>query len=160
MVSIWFEKKQGQDSIVLVPSIASGPVAAFIQSALGSLDIPVDIVDSAEELLFQLVRKNVYILTTNIAGLETGGTVSELWANHEALARDVAHEVILIQQALTGQEFNEDALIKAMLVSFDGDPNHKCMGRSAPSRLQRALDTAAQYSLQLPTLQKIAAEHL
>jgi len=34
------------------------------------------------ELLYELVRKNLYILTINIAGLKTGGTVGELWGKH------------------------------------------------------------------------------
>lgn len=158
VVSIWFEKKAGQDSIVLVPSIAKGPAAGFIKDALGSLDIPVDIADSDEQLLFELVRKNLYILTTNISGLKTGGTVSELWRDHEKFAREVAKDVLKIQEHLCHQSFDEESLIRAMLLSFDGDPNHKCMGRSAPARLERALSFAEQFSLDTPTLRQIAQQ--
>lgn len=157
VVSIWFEKKSGQDSIVLVPSIARGEASGFIKNALGSLNIPVDEVSSDEELLFQLVRKNLYILTTNIAGLKVGGTVSELWSDHEAFARDVVRDVLSIQEALTGKTFDHEALVSAMLEAFNGDPKHKCMGRSAPARLERALETAARFELAVPTLKAIAA---
>jgi len=32
---------------------------------------------------------------------------------------------------------------------------HGCMGRSAPARLDRALDQANEFNLEVPTLQKI-----
>lgn len=158
VVSVWFEKKAGQDSIVVVPSIARGPASEFLQQALASLNIPVTQVGSDDQLLFELVRKNLYILTTNISGLKTGGTVSELWQQHESLARDVASDVLDIQEALTDTVFDRDALITAMLTAFDGDPNHKCMGRSAPARLERAIGIADQFKLDVPTLRQIAAE--
>jgi len=107
---------------------------------------------------FELVLKNVYIITTNIAGLRVGGSVGELWAEHQQLARDVANDVIDIQEALTGASFDRDALIKAMLLAFDGDLQHKCMGRSAPARLQRALQHADQHALPVPTLRAIGRE--
>ena len=158
VISVWFEKKKGQDSKVLVPSPAFGPRAPMLMDALGSLDIATKPVSSAEDMLFELVVKNVYIVTTNIAGLRVGGTVGELWDQHEAFARDVANDVIDIQEALTGATFDREALIQAMLVAFHGDPEHKCMGRSAPARLQRALAHADKHGLAVPTLKAIAAE--
>jgi ketopantoate reductase len=109
------------------------------------------------ELLFELVVKNVYILTTNCAGLVAGGTVSELWENHRELTDTVAREVIQIQEALSGQAFDADKLIRAMLVAFDGDPEHGCTGRSAPARLARALQQADAAGLAVPRLREIAA---
>lgn len=156
IVSVWFEKKPGQDSIVVVPTIAHGPNAVFLQEALATLSIPVDIVESEEQLLFELVRKNLYILTTNISGLKTGGTVNELWTHNESVARNVADDVLKLQEALTDSQLNRNALIEAMLTAFNGDPNHKCMGRSAPARLERALQLAEEYNLSVPTLVEIA----
>ena len=112
---------------------------------------------SAPELLFELVVKNVYIVTTNCAGLVTGGTVSELWAGHRELAEALAREVIGIQESLTGQGFDAEALIQGMLAAFDGDPEHKCMGRSAPARLARAIRQADEAGLDVPRLREIAA---
>ena len=129
----------------------------MLADALGTLDIPTRVLGSDDELLFELVVKNVYIVTTNCAGLVTGGTVSELWAQHRELAESVAREVVEIQSALTGKSLNADDLIKAMLVAFDGDPEHGCMGRSAPARLARALSQADAAGLAVPTLREIAA---
>ena len=157
VISVWFEKKKGQDVKVLIPSPAYGPAAELLKTSLGSLDIPVRVLADESELLFELVLKNVYIVTTNCAGLVAGGTVSELWANHRELAETVAHEVIEIQAALTGRTFPAEDLIKGMLKAFDGDPDHGCMGRSAPARLARALQQADAAGLAIPRLRDIAA---
>ncbi|MGB5259821.1 MAG: hypothetical protein WBO34_04785 [Gammaproteobacteria bacterium] len=157
VISVWFEKKQGQDVKVLIPSPIFGPHADSLVDCLIALDIPTRVLTSDAALLFELVVKNVYILTTNCAGLVTGGTVSELWDKHRALAEDVAREVVEVQAALTGKPLNSDELIKAMQVAFEGDPAHGCMGRSAPARLARALEQADAAGLAVPRLREIAS---
>lgn len=158
VISVWFEKKLGMDLKVLIPSPVFGPHAQLISDALGTLSIPTIILNTADELEEQLLIKNVYILTTNIAGLETGGTVSELWSQHEHITRAVAKDVIAIQTSLVGHELDPDTLIKGMLIAFDGDPDHKCMGRSAPARLERALEQADAAGLTIPKLREIHAQ--
>ncbi|MCG6965323.1 MAG: hypothetical protein LJE59_02295 [Chromatiaceae bacterium] len=158
VISVWFEKKRGQDIKVIIPSPAYGPRAKLLAKALATLDIPVKLVDKPRDMLFELVAKNLYILTTNIAGLRTGGSVSQLWARHQDLARSVANEVITLQEGLTGSRFNNDDLIAAMVRAFEGDPDHRCTGRSAAARLERALARAECLGLQLPTLRAIADE--
>jgi hypothetical protein len=158
VISVWFEKKPGMDFKVIIPSPCFGPHCALLRDALGKLDIPVKILGDEDQLLFELVLKNLYILTTNIAGLKTGGTVGELWAEHRDIARDVAEDVISLQEKLTGRSFDREALIAAMLHAFEGDPEHKCMGRSAPARLERAMEHADQHDMELPTLAQLAAE--
>ncbi len=158
VISVWFEKKKGQDFKVLIASPAYGEKAELLVNALESIDITARELGSADDLLFELVVKNVYILTTNISGLKVGGTVSELWKNHTKLARDVANEIIQLQNKLCGQTFDSEQLINAMLVAFDGDPNHNCMGRSAPARLERALQLAKEHQIDVPVLNKINDE--
>ena len=159
VISVWFEKKKGIDYKVLIPSPVFGPKAELIAAALASIDIPTTIPANADELRYELVRKNVYILTTNIAGLKTGGTVSELWKNHQQFARDVATDVMKLQAWLTNVDsVDEEKLIAGMLEAFDGDPDHGCMGRSAPTRLARALELADKAGIDLPTLKQISDE--
>lgn len=157
VISVWFEKKKGQDTKVIIPSPAYGPNAGLLETALGSIDIPVQILDDSKALLFELVRKNVYILTTNIAGLKTGGNVGELWSQHRDTARAIAGEVVQLQEKLTRQTLDPEALIAAMVKAFEDDPKHMCMGRSAPARLQRAMELADNFELGLPVLRSIAA---
>ena len=158
VISVWFEKKKGTDARPLIASPAAGPGAGLLCQALAAIDLPCREVAPGDELLFELVRKNLYILTTNIAGLKTGGTVSQLWAKHESFARQVADEVMDIQDALTGTQFDRDALIAGMLEAFDGDPGHVCTGRSAPARLARALRHADAFGLAAPALRALSQD--
>lgn len=157
VISVWFEKKPGQDVKVLIPSPVFGPAAEIISACLDNIHIPARVLPDAPALLFELVVKNVYIVTTNCAGLVTGGTVDELRSGHRDLMEGIAREVIRIQEFLTGQAFVAEELIDAMLKAFDGDPEHKCMGRSAPARLARAIQQADAAGLEIPQLREIAA---
>ena len=155
VISVWFEKKQGTDARPLIASPVAGPKAELLVKALASIDLPARKIDTGSELLFELVRKNVYILTTNIAGLKTGGTVRALWQDHEDFARQVANEVMDIQDWLTGIKHDRDKLIAGMLEAFEGDPAHGCTGRAAPARLARALAFADQAGLAVPVLRSL-----
>lgn len=155
VISVWFEKKPGQDFKVLIPSPVYGPQSGLIKKALSTLEIPVDIVRDENELLQQLVIKNLYILTTNICGLESGGNVQQLWNDNAILMNRVFDDVLTIQQYQTCATFDRDHLLNAVLTAFDGDPLHKCMGRSAPQRLQRALQIATEAGLEVPEMQRI-----
>jgi ketopantoate reductase len=157
VIAVWFEKKKGQDYRVLVPSPVYGPQAQPIEQALETLGIPVWELREEQELLFELVRKNVYILTTNIAGLVVGGTVDELWNQHRELALTVAQEVMDIQAWLTGAELDRERLIAGMVEAIEGDLQHRCTGRSAPARLARAIEHADHAGLAVPRLREIQA---
>jgi ketopantoate reductase len=158
VISVWFEKKPGQEAKVIIPSPAYGPNAELLHDALGAIGIPVKQLSDPDELLFELVVKNLYILTSNIAGLRVGGTVGELWTHHQPFARQVVGDVIALQEALTGHRFDAAGLIAAMVVAFEGDPDHQCMGRSAPARLARAIAHADRQGLAVPTLRDIAKD--
>lgn len=155
VVSVWFEKKKGTDAKPLIASPAAGPGAALLVRALTAIEIPARQVGTGDDLLFELVRKNVYILTTNIAGLKTGGTVGELWQQHQAFACQVAGEVMDIQDWLTGVKHDREKLLAGMLEAFDGDLQHSCTGRSAPARLARALQHADAAGLAVPVLRAL-----
>lgn len=157
VISVWFEKKKGTDAKPLIPSPVAGPGAELLVRALAAIDIPARQVGTGEDLLYELVRKNVYILTTNISGLKTGGTVSELWQNHQDFARQVAAEIMDIQDWLTGTCHDREKLIAGMLEAFAGDPDHGCTGRSAPARLARALRHADEAGLSVPALRALQA---
>ena len=155
VVIVWFEKKKGQDYKVLLPSRIYGPNAGLLVDALESLEIPGKILSSEEELLFELILKNIFVLTINIAGLKTSGTVRTLWAEHNELARQIADEVIDLQEWLTGATFPRDRLINGLVEAINRDPEHKCKGRSAPERLDRVVKIADEAGLQLPKIREI-----
>lgn len=155
IISVWFEKKKGQDSKVLIPSPCFGPKSSILVNALATLDIPAIEVSSAEEMEEELLIKNVYILTTNISGLITKGNVEDLWDNHNELALQVANEVMDIQATLVAHELDRNKLIKGLKAGIDGDLAHMCMGRSAPGRLIRAIEKADIEKLDIKKLREI-----
>jgi len=155
VISVWFEKKKGQDYKVLIPSPVYGPKASLVKQALESIDIAVTELDDEQQLLFELIVKNVYILTTNIVGLEVGGTVGELITENSQLTRSVADNVMDLQFKLAGQVLDKEDIFNAMIRAFEGDLDHKCMGRSAPGRLERALKYADELDISAVSLRKI-----
>ena len=48
-------------------------------------------------------------------GLEVGGNVGELWDDNKVVAESVALDVIRLQEALTGQALDHQALIEGMV---------------------------------------------
>lgn len=157
VIVVWFDKKKGRPFVAVLPTLVCGPKASLVTRALHAIDVPCREIP-AGELLYELVRKNLYILTINIAGIRTGGTVGELWAKHRQLAEAVASEILAVQEWLTQVELPRERLMAGMLEGFAGDPQHICMGRTAKERLQRALRYARQAGIDTPTLREIAGE--
>ncbi|HKL78340.1 MAG TPA: hypothetical protein VJ985_08280 [Gammaproteobacteria bacterium] len=157
--AVWFEKKPGKPVNPIIASPVHGPNADLLVNALDAIDLPVRKVSDETEMLFELVRKNVYILTTNIAGLETGGTTGELWHHHRDLAQQVADEVMDIQAWLTGVELERERLVAGMAEAMLADPEHGNTGRSAPARLARAIGFADEAGLAVPKLRELAQQH-
>ena len=157
VIVVWFDKKKGRPFVAVQPTAVCGPKASLITDALDALSVPNWEIPPAE-LLYELVRKNLYILTINIAGLTTGGTVGELWGKHRELAERVANEILDIQEWLAECRLPRARLIAGMVEGFDGDPDHICTGRSAPERLHRVLKLAQSAGIATPMLQEIADE--
>jgi len=153
---VWFEKKKEMEAANILQSPSFGPHAEIISNALQAVDIPAPILKNEQDLLYELVRKTVYILTVNIAGLVNNCTVGDLWNQHQALAREIAEEVILIQEFLTGKQLDNEKLIIGMIEGIKDCPQRYCLGRSALSRLKRALSYAEDANLNTPKLLEIA----
>lgn len=157
---VWFEKKPGQGVKQIIPTPVFGPQANHLASSLATLGIGARVVTDPRNQLTEMVAKNLYILTANLAGLETGGTVGELWHDHQDLALRVARDVLDIQEKLVGGPVDRDGAVEAMRIAFEADPDHGTKGRSAPARLNRAIGHADEFGVDAPELRKIAAENL
>lgn len=152
---VWFEKKKGQPLTNILYTPVFGPGAPVIAEALQALEIPVQILPDEDTLLFELVRKTVYILTVNIAGLITCGTVGELWHQHRKLAEQIAQEVIAVQAWLSGRELSGEKLIAGMAQGIEDCPHRSCVGRRALERLQRTLAYARDAGIDTPHMLEI-----
>ena len=159
IISVWFEKKKGIEYKVLIPSRAHGPKAGLIAESLENIEIPCKKLSSEDELLYELVFKNMFVLTINIAGivLEEGATTETLWSQHNEFARTIADEVIDVQEWLAKATFHRKSLIDGLAEGVYGDPQHKCKGRAAQGRLTRVLDIADEAGLEIPRIRDIRA---
>ena len=155
---VWFEKKPGQDVKVIIPTPIGGPYAATLVSSLATIGISANVATTSDELTAELVTKNLYILTANIGGLVTRGTVDHLWNENRDMAAEVASEVLDIQEWLVDAELDRPRHVAGMEAAINGDPGHGATGRSAPARLARAISHADQAGLAVPRLRTIAAE--
>ena len=151
----WFERKQGRPIKTLLPSLVFGRGSEFVEAALKPLGVAFRRVSSEQEMLLGLIDKNLYILTTNLAGLRYGGSVSELLGEQQEFCREVFADVLRLQssRACLPLDFEE------RFVVFEGavraDPDHACSGRSAPARLARALGYARQHGIKVPILESL-----
>lgn len=153
---VWFEKKRNTGIKPILPTPIGGPGAERWARWLGGIGVPVEMI-TAEQLPFELVAKNVYILTANLAGLEAGGTVGELVAKHSDLVGDVMREVLAVQAAQLAADGDDPEVdLGSFRAHFEravaGDPEHAAKGRSAPARRQRLLDQAERLGVPTPTI--------
>ncbi len=152
---IWFEKKAGNWIKVTLPTPIYGPQAELLQSALAALAVPTRLLAEPWDLTLELVKKNLYILTLNIAGLVVGETAGELWSDHRDLALAVSQEILDIQESLLGAALPREQLLQDLATAIAARPEQKTTGRSAPARLTRAWQQAKQAGLTVPRLRQI-----
>jgi hypothetical protein len=107
-----------------------------------------------------MIRKNLYILTVNIAGLKMspGSTVNKLWADYREMTEILVKELLDVQEWLVQGKLPRDKLLAGMLEVFSADPEHICRGRTAPERLNRVLKFANIAGISVPMLQAISIE--
>lgn len=153
---VWFEKKPTMLARQLLPTPVFGPHAALLEAALAAVGIETRRLPSEEELFFELALKNLYILTTNLAGLDAPGTVSELCERHGPLVERVSKDVLTLTRALTSRELDEPRLMSGLFRAVAADPAHAATGRSAPARLARALSRARSLGVAVPELERLS----
>lgn len=155
VVVVWFEKKKDRELTSILYTPCYGSSAPLVSHALQSLGETAPLVKNADDLLYELLRKTVYILTVNTAGLVKNCTVGELWNNNQLLAREIASEIIRIQESLTGKKLPHEKLINGMAEGIKDCPHRHCLGRSAPARLKRWLAYADKAGIATPKLLEI-----
>ncbi|MDC7232526.1 MAG: hypothetical protein PQJ58_04805 [Spirochaetales bacterium] len=158
ILSVWFEKKKGMDYNPVLPSPVFGPHADLIAESLQAIEIPCRVVGSMDDMISELVAKNVFVITINICGLALpeGTTTSMLWEKDRDLAAAVADNVIDIQEHITGRKYDRSQLMEGLEKGLYGDPAHKCKGRSAQGRLDRILEIADKTGLRIKSIRELA----
>lgn len=154
---VWFEKKRGRGAKVVRTTRIGGPCAELLVHALEAVDLPARRVD-ARDLAFELVRKDLYILGSNLAGLEVGGTTADLCTTHRALVTPILEDVLTLDEARLGAALPRESLIECAFLDFAKDPDHATTGRTAPERLARTLARAEALGVEIPAIRALAAK--
>lgn len=156
VAAAWFEKRKTTAPMLYFPTPVYGPHAGVIEGALNALDLPTFRIDTREQLVFELVRKNLYIVTKNIVGLVgKKPTVGEVWAAHPNIFMEAAREVLAIQEWLAGEPLPGERLLEHMVQDIEQQPEKGSAGSSAPRRLSRMLGYAAEAGIDTPRLRAI-----
>jgi len=155
-MAVWFEKKKGMDVHVFQPTPVYGPYAELVRTGLNAVDIPCDVLPDEKTLLTELIKKNLYVLNINIAGLVAGGTTGELWKNHLDLVIRLSNDILDIMDHITQQTCDRKDLIGFMEHILTAEPDHNCRGRVAEDRLARVLQLAEKYDLHPRALNEIS----
>lgn len=158
---VWFEKKAPIAPRVIRSTPIAGPGAPLLVRALAALNISAEVVEESA-LPAALVLKNLYILTSNVAGrgAPKGATTGHLWTNDRERTQRIAEDVLTLQKAMLNASghsaaalaLDDDALMRELGETLMADPDHGACGRSAPARHQRALDQAQTHGLTLTAL--------
>jgi len=155
VVTVWFEKRKGKAPDAYFPSMIFGPQADLIADVFDKVNLPFELIKDEQELIFELVRKNLYILSKNIVGLVVEGTVGEAWVQNRELFEKVADEVFLIQCDLVGANLDKQRHFSRLVKDIETLPNAETTGSAAVARLERMLQHATSTALDVPTLQEI-----
>ncbi len=157
---VWFERRKNMPPTPYYDNPVYGPQADLLAEAFEALEMPVQRIETDDELLFELVRKNVYIIARNVMGLAAEGTIGEVWASHNELYRGVISELIDVQAWLAGQPLPHERLMAQLASDIEGLPDKGTRGSSAPARLRRAIAYADEAGLEVPHLREIAASRI
>jgi ketopantoate reductase len=157
VISVQFEKKDGKPVGVDHPSPVFGPLAGTVLQALDELDIPGREVTDRASMTRELVLKNLYILTLNLAGLETGASAAQLLGQHRGLTEQIWAELFAVQQAMVDIRLDREEVKQATMEYLDRAPKRGA-GRSAPERLERTLIHAHTHGVEVSTLERIKEE--
>lgn len=157
VISVQFEKKAGKPVGVDRPSPVFGPQAGTIVRALDKMEIPSRRVTDLASMTRELVLKNLYILTLNLAGMATRGSAAQLLDQYWGLTLKIWEELFSVQEAMVDITLDQMELKQATLDYLALAPERGA-GRSAPARLSRTLDHAHAHGVPVPTLEKIRQE--
>jgi hypothetical protein len=154
---VWFSKKPGQPIREYRSSPVWGPKALEIRDALEALDLTAEILPDWEATMFELITKNAYIWTQNIAALYIADPVAEkVILEHQAFLDDLIAETVAIQERAAGVTVDLKKVQEQVKSSIARDGSRKLGGRTAPRRLERLMALGKRLSFEMPVVTEVA----
>ncbi|MET0287197.1 MAG: hypothetical protein ABW352_22120 [Polyangiales bacterium] len=151
----WLLKKSGAPLTVPRPTQVYGPHAELVEALHAALAIPCERLASAKALEQALVDKYAFILTINALGLARDRTLST-WLSEDPLrVRALADEAGALGERLCGASVDRVRSTQAVLEGMRALGSMSARGRTARSRVDRALQNAERLGVAVPALREV-----
>jgi hypothetical protein len=153
VIVAWLLKKRGTALTVARPSPVFGRHAALVERVHEALSISTERVSDERALLQAIVDKYAFILTINALGMLRDRTLST-WLQEDPLrVRTLANEAAALGGKLAEGTVDVDRSVRAVAEGMRALGTMSARGRSAETRVRRALEHAASLGLTTPALQ-------
>ncbi len=158
VIVAWLLKKRGTQLTVARSSPVYGKHAPLVLALHEAMGAAAHELARPAQLAQALVEKYAFILGINALGMLRDRTLSG-WQQEDPLrVRAVTSEAATLGAALSGIELDRAACERAVDEAFHALGTMSARGRTAASRVRRALTQAHDLGLSLPELEKIARD--
>lgn len=154
---VWTSVKPGEVPMIGYRSAVFGRHAESVRLAHAGADVPCITLASPEDLNTELVAKYAMILAFNALGLFGSQRVATWLEEHAHRVDDLVHAGVLLGAKLADGPLNQEVAYARGKEGLAGLGGLKAGGRSAASRISRALAAATAHDLELPALREAAA---
>ena len=158
VVVFWTNKKPRVPLLIGRRTALHGRHADFMAAVHAQLDILAEVLSEPEARDDELVAKYAFILTINALGLIEDTTVGAWLEKDRERVTAVLDDAIQLGERYAGRACRRERALAGALAGMTGMGSLKAKGRSAPSRLRRALSDAEEAGLELPALTAIHHE--
>lgn len=152
---VWFAKKKHQALRVGRASDAFGPHAGLMKALHDVIDVPCDVLDTSADRDAQLVAKFAFILAINSLGLADDVTIGGWLERAPETVDAIVSDALTLGMAILGARVDTTRARAAVLAAMDGLRGIPARGRTAQSRLTRALALAEKHGVDLPALVRV-----
>ncbi len=152
----WVLQKAGLPTIAARPSPLYGPQAELFATIFGAQKLAHVRLQHEAELAQALVDKYAFVITVNALGVASDRTLGVWLQEDPALVAELCAEAALLGQALVEAPIDVAQASIATLEGMTALAAIPARGRTARSRVERALDHARRLRLSLPALARIA----
>lgn len=153
----WSNQKAGRPLEVGRRSAVYGPHAETVAALHAVLEVPCEVLADQTALALELCAKLAFILAINTLGLAEERTVGA-WLEADRREVDaVVDDALTLAEARLGEPIDRAAGRAAVVDAMTRLATMGARGRSAPSRLARALAQAEALGVQLPSISALAS---
>lgn len=153
---VWLNRKKGAPPQVARPTTLYGRHAAAMVEVHTRLDLSAEVLPDDGALGRELVAKFAFIVAVNGLGVAEDRTVGEWRRRDPDTVARLVDEGLRLGIARLGRPIDEASARRAIDEAMAALEDMPVRGRSAPTRVQRALSLARELSVPMPGLSALA----